>query len=121
MDVKDKTSTMNTELENLKVWLHGNKSALNVAQTTSMLIGTQHIINDKITTEPLRVNLVLSGDSIQQKPSAKYLGVHIDSKLKWKEFTKAAAAKVTRAITMIRRTKTIIPKHTLKMLYQRLV
>ena len=48
MDVKDITSTMNTELENLKVWLHGNTLALNVAKTTSMLIGTQHIINDKL-------------------------------------------------------------------------
>ena len=86
-----------------------------------MLIGTRHIINDKTTTEPLRVNFVLSGDLIQQKPSAKYLGVHIDSKLKWKEFTKAVAVKVTRAITLIRHTKKIIPKHTLKMLYQRLV
>ena len=24
-DVKDITSTMNTELKNLKIWLHGNK------------------------------------------------------------------------------------------------
>ena len=31
-DVKDITSTMNNELENLKVWLHGNKLSLNVAQ-----------------------------------------------------------------------------------------
>ena len=36
-DVKDITSTMNTELENLKVWPHGRKSSLNVAKTISML------------------------------------------------------------------------------------
>ena len=36
-DFKDITSTMNAELENLKVWLHGNKLSLNVAKTTSML------------------------------------------------------------------------------------
>ena len=28
-DVKDITSTMNIELGNLKVWLHGNKLSLN--------------------------------------------------------------------------------------------
>ena len=27
----------------VKVWLYGNKLFLNVAKTTSMLIGTQHI------------------------------------------------------------------------------
>ena len=88
MDVKDITSTMNTELENLKVWLHGNKLSLNVAKTTSMLIGTRHIINDKITTEPLRANFVISREPIEQKPSVKYLGVHIDNYVKWKEHIK---------------------------------
>ena len=39
-DVKDISSTMNIELENFKVWLHGNNLSLNVTKTTSMLIGT---------------------------------------------------------------------------------
>ena len=43
---------MNIELENLKVWLHGNKLSLTVAKTTCMLIGTRHTINGKVTTEP---------------------------------------------------------------------
>ena len=30
-DVKNITSTLNTELENHKVWLYGNKLSLNVA------------------------------------------------------------------------------------------
>ena len=39
-DVKDTTSAMNTKSENLKVWLYSNKLPLNLAKTTSMLIGT---------------------------------------------------------------------------------
>ena len=53
------TSTMNVELENFKVWLHGYKVSLNVAKTTSMLIGTRHTINDKVNTEPLKANFVI--------------------------------------------------------------
>ena len=120
-DVKDISSTMNAELDNLKVWLHGNKLSLNVAKTTSMLIGTRHTINDKITVETLRTNFVISGEQIKQKPSFKYLGVHIDNKLKWKNHIKAVASKVTRAIAMIRHSKKLLPKHTLKILYQGLV
>ena len=54
-DIKDITTNdiMNAELENLKVWLHGNKLSLNVAKTTSMLIGTRHTIFDKLTAESL--------------------------------------------------------------------
>ena len=120
-DVKDITSTMNTELESLKIWLHGIKLSLNVAKTTSMLIGTRHIINDKITAELLRTNFVISGEPIEQNPSVKYLGVHIDNKLKWKDHMKAVASKVTRAIAVIKRTRKFTPKRTLKMLYQGLV
>ena len=47
-----------------------------------MFIGTRRTINDKVTTEPLRANFVISGEPIEQKPSVKYLGVHIDNKLK---------------------------------------
>ena len=86
-----------------------------------MLIGTRHTINDKITTEPLGAHCVISGEPIQQKPVVKYLGVYIDNKLKWKDHIKAVASNVTRATAMIRYTKKFIPKHTLKMLYQRLV
>ena len=112
---------MNAELENLKVWLHGNKLSLNVAKITSMLIGTRHTINDKITAEPLRANFVISGEQIEQMPSVKYQGVHIDNKLKWKDHIKAVASKVTRAISMVRHSTKFLPKHTLKMLYQGLV
>ena len=104
-DIEDITSTMNAELENLKVWLHGNKLSLNVAKTASMLIGTRHTINDKLTAEPLRANFMISGEQIEQKPSVKYLGVHIDNKLKWKDHIKAVASKMTRAISMIRHAK----------------
>ena len=47
--------------------------------------------------------------------------VYIENKLKWKDHIKAVVSTVTRAIAMIRYTKTFIPKHTLKMLYQGLV
>ena len=57
--------TMNSELENLKVWPHGNKLFLNVAKITSMLIGTRHI-NDKITAEPLKANFMMSRNQLSK-------------------------------------------------------
>ena len=41
-DIKDMASALNTELQNVKVWLHDSKLSLTVANTTSMLIGTRH-------------------------------------------------------------------------------
>ena len=45
---------------------------------------------------------MISGEPIEQKSSIKYLGVHIDNKLKWKDHIKAVASKGTQAIAMIR-------------------
>ena len=115
-DVKDITSTLNADLGNLEVWLHRIKLSLNVAKPTAMLIGTRHIIHDKITAEPLRANFKISGEPIEQKPSIKYLGVYIDDKLKCRGHIKAVTSKVTWAIAMIRHTKQFIPRHTLKMI-----
>ena len=35
-DIKDIDNVMNSELENLKEWLHGNKLSLNVTKATSI-------------------------------------------------------------------------------------
>jgi len=69
-----------------------------------MLIGTRHIINDKITAEPLRANFLILGEPMEQN-----LGVHIDNKLKWKDHIKAVASKVKQATAMVKHTKNIHP------------
>ena len=45
--VSDISNVMNYELESLRIWLFSNKLSLNVAKTTSMLIGTRNRLLDK--------------------------------------------------------------------------
>ena len=78
-----------------------------------MLIGTGNTISSKITAEPVRENFEILVELIEQKSTAKCLGVDTNH-------TKAVALKATLAIAMIRYSKKFIPKHTLKKLYQRL-
>ena len=42
--VSDISNVMSYELESLRKWLSGNKLSLNVAKTTSMLIGTRNTL-----------------------------------------------------------------------------
>ena len=60
---------MNSELENLMVRLHGNKSSLNIAKTISMLKAKRLIISNIITAGHLR-GKDLRG-LIKKKSSAK--------------------------------------------------
>ena len=62
---------MNYELQSLRKWLCGNELSLNVAKTTSMVIGTKNAFKDKSNRELLSVELKISEERIVQKICAK--------------------------------------------------
>ena len=108
---------MNAELENLRKWLHGNKLTLNVAETTSMIIGTNRTIHKSNSRELIQAHLKISGKAIEQKKSAKYLAVILDNQMKWKDHIGHISLKVSKAIGMIKYAKKVISTNFLKKLY----
>ena len=77
--IDDITKSMNTELENLRKWLHGNKLPVNVTKTTSMIIGTNRKLHGCNSGELIQAHFKISGEAIEQKTSVKYLGVVLDN------------------------------------------
>ena len=119
--VSDISHVMNYELESLRKWLFSNKLSLNVAKTTSMLIGTRNALQDKSNRELLRTNFKTLEEPIEQKICVKYLGIQINSKLKWKEQVASVSLKVSRAMEMIKYAKKFLPTEKLKLLYRELI
>ena len=120
-NVTDISNVINYELESLRKWLHSNKLSLNVATTTSMLIGTKNALQDKTNGELLKTELRITGEFIEQKTCVKYLGIQIDNQFKWKEHVASVSLKVSRAIGTIKYAKKLLPNETLKLLYRGLV
>ena len=114
------TQVINSELEELKEWLQGNKLSLNIDKTTSMIIGTKRKLTDE-NGENLLPNFTLDGETIQHKNATKYLGVQIDNQLKWKDHISQVSSKVVRAIGYIKYARKFLPRETLRMLYLGLV
>ena len=79
--VSDISNVMNYELESLRKWLSGNKLSLNVAKTTSMLIGTRNTLQDKSNGELLKTDFKISDELIEHKTSLRYFGIQIDYQL----------------------------------------
>ena len=121
MSVSNISNVMNYELESLRKWLSGNKLSLNVAKTTSMLIGTRNTLQGKNNGELLKTEFKISEELIEQKTSVRYLGIQIDNQLKWKEHVASVSRKVSRAIGMIKYAKKILPPGTLKLFYRGLI
>ena len=52
---------INSELEKLKEWLHGNKLSLNMDKTTSVIVGTKRKLTDE-NEEICCLTLLLMGN-----------------------------------------------------------
>ena len=70
-NVTDISNVINYELESLRKWLHSNKLSLNVAKTTSLLIGTKNALQDKTNGELLKTEFRITGEFSEQKICVK--------------------------------------------------
>ena len=120
-NVSDISNDMNYELESVRKWLHTSKLSLNVAKTTSMLIGTKNASQDKSNRELLKTELKVTEEFTERKTCVKYLGIQIDDQLRWKEHVASVSLKVSRATVMIKYSKKFLPTETLKWLYRGMI
>ena len=119
--IDDITKAMNSELEILRIWLHGNKLTLNVTKTTSMIIGTSRKLHESNSGELIQAHFKIAGEAIEQKTSVKCLGAILDNQMKWKDHINLVSSKVFWGFGIIKYAKKVLPLSLLKMLYLGLV
>ena len=107
---------LNNDMAIVKTWLDENKLTLNVKKTKSMLIG-----NKKLLNEADYLDIRLDMDSIEQVGEFKYLGVWLDSSLKFTSHISKMSSKISSAIGVISRVSRYLPVVQRKMLYNAMV
>ena len=68
-----------------------------------------------------KLHLKIRGSELDVVNKTKYLGVHVDNSLDWKEHIKTVSTKVSRAIGFLKHAKNILPIASLKTLYSSIV
>ena len=116
--VTDLTQVINTDLNNIRLWLMGNKLSLNVAKTQSMILGSgvrlrKLGLNDTTVGPDFQIN----EDRIAFTSNVKYLGVQIDSQLSWKEHITVALNKISRGVGMLKYSKKYLSLETVQKMY----
>ncbi len=115
-DYKELESTINNDLYKVKEYFDTNKLSFNVPKCEFMLVGTYQSlaiipdIRNHINNEPLK-----------QVTVSKYLGMKIDSNLKWDDDINAIIPKISSKIGILRSLRKIVPIETLKLLYNAIV
>ena len=105
------------DLNNIHMWLLANKLTLNVNKTEYMLIGSRQR-QSQINTEPI---LSIGSESIKRVSSTKTLGVIVDECITWKDHIDKVAKKASKGIGILRRSKDLLDKDTLKTIYSAFV
>ena len=95
-------------------WFRGNKLSLNVAKTNYMLF-SHHISSDE------SLELKMADQNIFQTNCSKFLGIHIDDKLKWNIHIDKVKSHISSSLFAINKIKHFAPKRIMKTLYYSMV
>ena len=105
------SAIMNKDLDNISKWLYSNKLTVNPSKSNAL------IIPPKLNKHPPMIDLSLNNSSILIGNSAKYLGVTIDSLLKFDKHISSIEHKISRAVGIISKLRHFLPTNALLNVY----
>ena len=108
---------LNKDLDLVNNWVQENGLTLNPNKTQFMIFGTPQ----KLAAIPNPVNIKLESHTLSQVKSYKYLGVHLDPALNWKEHVYHTSKKISSRLSLMSRLKKSLPLNSLKLLANSLV
>ena len=93
---------INTELNKIDVWLRCNKLSLNISKTKYMLYSMPQ-------KQIQHLSIKIGTTSIEQVNNLNFLGIVINSNLKWNNHTNNISYKCTRVIGILNKLKQVLP------------
>ena len=105
--------TINEELCKLSHWLCSNKIKINVEKTKYLIFSYRGGFNLN--------SISINHSNIECVKYVKYLGVHLDSNLRFDEHINRVSTKIAKTVGVLYKTSEIVPKYVLRMLYFALV
>jgi hypothetical protein len=100
-----------SDLKKLNEWFLANKLSLNILKTKFMIISPKHIKNTNINSPKL------NNITIEQVYTYKYLGLIIDSDLKWTAHIDYVKSKILPIIGILKRLRNVLPICIKKQIY----
>ena len=112
-DLDEVCKIVSRELNILHIWFKVNKLSLNVAKTNFMIFGNKRFEENYMIS--------INGMNINRVYVTKFLGVHIDSKLNWKEHISVIKTKVAKNVSIMNRVRHCLINSALYSLYCNLI
>ena len=121
----NEVGTLKNDLGNsillLEDWSKQNRLHLNIKKTKSMLI-TGKRLGSKLLPEDLSLDIKTRNNTkLDQTPSHKLLGVHLDQDLNFDEHVDSVCNKLSKRIGLLRSIKPLLPKQERIILYNSII
>jgi hypothetical protein len=113
--IREISELMNNELSKIVTWLNANRLSLNVSKTHFTVFRSK---NSNITLMP---SIFINGINIEMVEKTKFIGVIVDSKLKWDHHINHIKTKISKGIGIICKARKLLETHTLLTLYYSMV
>ena len=110
-NLKDLETTVNSELKEVQTWLSANKLSLNITKSY-FVIFRPHQKNI-----PFQIHLSINNELLKQEECIKYLGIFLDSHLKWRFHINYITKKINRNIGLLSKLRHLVNKKILIELY----
>jgi hypothetical protein len=104
------SDTLQADLDKVAAWAASNGMSFNVSKTSVLVFGSQ---------PPLHT-YTIEGKPLQFCPTAKYLGVHLSTDLRWETQVNAVITKASRTLGMIKHTLYNAPSRVRLLAYKTL-
>ena len=114
-DLKQLEIVLNSELQNIDIWMKSNKLSVNISKTNYLIFRSRQ---RKINT-----NLCLQHNNqiLSQKQHIKFLGVYINENLSWKTHINYICKKIAKSVGIIYQSRYLLSSATKLSLYYTLI
>ena len=102
---------VNENIKNVTDWFNCNKLSLNIDKTNFVIF---HPPQKKVA---LKIKVIVNSIEIKQANSIRYLGVHIDGNLNWKEHVHYVSRKIKRSIGILSKIRNYVTPNVITQLY----
>ena len=109
--IKKIQKQINIDLELISKWLNANKISLNAEKTELIIFRHPRKVFD------YNLKIKINGKRLFESQSVKYLGIIIDSHLKWDYHIDTLAPKLSRAVGMLSKLRHLVNRSTLRSIY----
>ena len=101
-------------------WYNNNNLPINIPKSMCMLSAPDHVLN-RLDDDEKNLNMVLNNETLNQVAHTPYLGIIVDSSLKWNAHVMKVCKKVSSKLALLNRLRKFIDKNTLLSIYNSII